>query len=134
MSKRIFLGGTCNGSTWRNEMIEHLKSNGLEYFNPVVDDWNEEVYENELREREICDFCLYCITPRMTGVYAIAETIDDSNKQPNKTILVLLAEDENSRFMETQWKSLINVGKMVHKNGGVVFEDLKNAAEYCAVL
>ena len=67
---KVFLGGTCNESTWRDELIKKLK---IDYFNPVVDDWTEECYKEELRQREICDYCLYVITPKMTGVYSIAE-------------------------------------------------------------
>ena len=67
---KVFLGGTCNESAWREELIPMLK---IDYFNPVVDDWNEEAYKNELRERKICDLCLYTITPEMAGVYSIAE-------------------------------------------------------------
>ena len=33
---KVFLGGTCNGSRWRNELIPLLE---CEYFNPVVEDW-----------------------------------------------------------------------------------------------
>jgi GH15 family glucan-1,4-alpha-glucosidase len=54
----------------------------------------------ELRQRETCDICLYVITPKMTGVYSIAEVIDDSNKRPNKTVLVRLRTDENDRFTD----------------------------------
>jgi len=36
--KRVFLGGTCNNSKWRDVLIPRLK---IDYFNPVVDDWNE---------------------------------------------------------------------------------------------
>lgn len=32
-NKRVFLGGTCNESTWRDELIKKLK---IDYFNPVV--------------------------------------------------------------------------------------------------
>ena len=34
--KKVFLGGTCNESTWRNELIPLLENAGVEYFNPVV--------------------------------------------------------------------------------------------------
>ncbi len=106
MSKRVFLGGTCNESTWRNRMMVHLYDEDMEYFNPVVDDWNDDAMENELREREICDFCLYGITPKMTGTYSIAEVVDDSNKRPEKTVLVLMRDDGKERFTEGQWRSL----------------------------
>jgi len=128
--KRVFLGGTCNESAWRNRMMIHLHEEGVEWFNPVVPDWTEVCMEREIKEREICDFVLYAITPKTTGVYSIAEVIDDSNKRPGKTILFLLRADGNLRFSEEQWKSLGAVAIMVARNGGKVFDNLKAAAVY----
>lgn len=132
---KVFLGGTCNESTWRDELIPLLK---IDYFNPVVDDWTEECYQEELRQREICDYCLYVITPRMIGVYSIAEVVDDSNKRPEKTIFCLLtvdykyneADDNLIFFTNAQLKSLDKVGLMVAKNGGKYFESLEEVAEF----
>ena len=129
---KVFLGGTCNESTWRNDMISLLTNLGIEYFNPVVDDWNEEAQKNELRERAECDICLYTITPKMAGVYSIAEVIDDSNKRPEKTIMVLLKESDDEIFNTGQWKSLLAVAEMIEVNRGAVFYDLDSAAEYIA--
>jgi len=134
MSKRVFLGGTCNESTWRKRMMIHLYDEGMEYFNPVVDDWNDDAMANELRERETCDFCLYVITPKMTGTYSIAEAVDDSNKRPEKTVLVLMRDDGEEQFTEGQWKSLGAVALMVKRNGGMVFDSLKHAAVEMAAL
>ena len=141
--KKVFLGGTCNESTWRDELIEMLE---IAYFNPVVDAWTEECYQEELRQREICDYCLYVITPRMTGVYSIAEVIDDSNKRPEKTIFCILNYDLSDYkmklvdgkkvrkyvklFDEGQLKSLDKVGVMVEKNGGKYFRSLSEVAEF----
>ena len=124
---KVFLGGTCNESTWRDELIKKLK---IDYFNPVVDDWTEECYKEELRQREICDYCLYVITPRMTGVYYIAEVIDDSNKRPEKTIFCFLSNDDSKRFVNGQIKSLDKVGIMVENNGGKYFKSLDEVAEF----
>jgi len=124
---KVFLGGTCNGSTWRERLIKELYIN---YFNPVVPDWNDAAYQEELRQREICDYVLYVITPRMTGVYAVAEVIDDSNKRPEKTLFAYIAEDDGMTFTEGQLKSLNAVGKMVEKNGAVFFTSLKDVADY----
>jgi hypothetical protein len=127
-SKKVFLGGTCNGSQWREQLIPSLD---IDYFNPVVDDWNEEAYQRELEERESCDFCTYVITPKMTGVYAIAEAVDDSNKRPSKTLFCYLEYDEGgARFTEGQLKSLRNVGRMIANNGGMVFVGLGSLANY----
>lgn len=134
MIKRVFLGGTCNGSRWRNRMIIYLNDEGIEYFNLVVDDWDDNAMKKELYERENCNFCLYVITPKMTGTYSIAEVVDDSNKRPEKTVMVIMRNDSEDRFTEEQWKSLIAVSEMVKRNGGMVFYSLKQAAVKMAAL
>jgi hypothetical protein len=123
---KVFLGGTCNDSTWRDVLIPLLK---IDYFNPVVKDWTPECLAREIYEREVCDVCLYVITPRMTGVYSIAEAVDDSNKRPQKIILTLLREDGDYEYSEVLWKSLLATAHMVIKNGGKVFFDLESTAE-----
>lgn len=120
---KIFLGGTVNESTWRDELIPLLEDRNIQYFNPVVKSWTEECYQEELRQRKICDKVLYTITPRMTGVYSIAEVVDDSNKQPENTILCVLEEDVDDNFNliefdNSQLKSLSKVVEMVNNNGG----------------
>ena len=134
--KKVFLGGTCNESTWRDKLIPMLK---IDYFNPVVDDWTEECYLEELRQREICDYCLYVITSLMTGVYSIAEVIDDSNKRPDKTLFCVLNKDYLPLNVETdnpitfnkgQMRSLERTGLMVQKNGGKYFKSLEEVAHY----
>lgn len=119
---KVFLGGTCNGSAWRDKLIPMLK---VAFFNPVVADWTPECMAEELRQRELCDVCLYVITPRMTGVYSVAEVIDDSNKRPDRTVFVRLRNDDEDTFSDGQWKSLGAVAAMVERNGGKVFDSLE---------
>ena len=124
---KVFLGGTCNDSKWRDELIEMLD---IEYFNPVIEDWNEEAEKQEVKERKTCDHCLYVITPKMKGVFSIAEVIDDSNKRPDKTIFAILDKDGDLEFEDFQVKSLNEVFKMVKNNGGNVFRSLEDIAGY----
>jgi hypothetical protein len=124
---KVFLGGTCNGSKWRDIIEPRLN---IDYFNPVVDNWTEEDYQNELKEREICDFCLYVITPKMKGSYSIAEVIDDSNKRPEKTIFCFVKQDSKDEFDKEQIKSLDKVGKMVENNGGKYLKSLSEVVKY----
>lgn len=114
---KVFLGGTCNGSRWREELIPLLR---IDYFNPVVENWTPECIAEELRQRKECDICLYVITPKMTGVYSIAEVIEDSIKRPHKTLLAIMESDDNCRFNAHQWRSLQQVAKMAHRNGAFV--------------
>jgi hypothetical protein len=124
---KVFLGGTCNDSRWRDDLIKLLT---IEYFNPVVDDWTEECYKEEIKQRETCDYVLYVLSPKMTGVYSVAEVVDDSNKRPNKTLFCIIDTDDNKSFDKGQLKSLDAVSKLVSKNGAVVLPDLKSVATY----
>jgi hypothetical protein len=124
---KIFLGGTCNGSHWREEVIPRLR---IDYFNPVVSKWTDEAYERELKERETCDLCLYVITPKAEGYYSIAEVADDSNKRPEKTVMCLLTEDDGLHFPPHQLKSLRKVGQLIADNGAYFCEGLEALHEY----
>jgi hypothetical protein len=127
MSKKVFLGGTCNGSKWREQLIPLLK---IDYFNPVVPNWTPECQAEEVKQREACDFCLYVLTPKMTGVYSVAEVTDDSNKRPQKTILVYLEKDEDATFTPHQLKSIVQTGKLVVGNGAKAFASLQEVSDY----
>jgi len=126
MTKRVFLGGTCADSSWRQQIIPLLN---IPFFNPVVDGWTPECYEEELHQRKTCDFCMYTITPKMIGVYSIAEVLDDSHTRPDTVILVALKSDDDDEFDTHQWKSMDAVAKLVISNGGRVFTTLEDAAD-----
>jgi len=121
--KRCFLGGTCNESTWREKLIPQLE---IDFFDPVVDDWGEKEQKEEIRQRKTCDYVLYVITSDMTGVYSIAEVVDDSNKRPEKTVFCIIEDG----FDKSQKKSLKQVGEMVKENGATVCSSLKEVAKF----
>ena len=71
----------------------------------------------------------------MTGVYAIAEAVDDSNKRPEKTLFCFLDCDlnihnENKSFDEGQTRSLKAVRKMILRNGAAIFVGLNQLGEF----
>tara|TARA_R110002167_G_scaffold33374_1_gene107233 strand:+ start:493 stop:888 length:396 start_codon:yes stop_codon:yes gene_type:complete len=116
MSK-IFLGGTCNNSTWRNQ-IEKLVQVAM--FNPVVDDWTEECQAIEMDEKENkCDIHLYVITSQMIGVFSIAEVIDSVHNKTKKTLLHVIPDG----FDKGQLKSLQAVVNLVKLRGGIAYID-----------
>jgi len=122
--ERVFLGGTWSEtSTWRDELIPQLK---ISFFNPIVKDWNEEAKKEEIKQRRRCDYLLYVITSDMTGVYSIAEVVDDSNKRPKKTVLCVIEDG----FTESQLSSLNSVKEMVKNNGATVLNHLEEVVEH----
>ena len=125
--KKVFLGGTCNGSNWREPVIDKLT---IDYYNPVGEIWTAEMKKEEIRQREECDYCLYVLTPKMNGFYSVAEIVDDSNKRPGKTIFCYLVTDEELTFNDVQIRSLEQVAKMVVKNGAKFFNSLDDVVNF----
>jgi len=129
---RVFLGGTCNNSTWRKDLIPNLK---IDYFNPVVKDWTPEAQKNEEMEKHLkCDLQLYVITPRMTGTFSIAEVVESAMNNGKRTVFCLLEKDKKGSgfvtFDEGQLKSLKAVKELVEKYGAYTCSDLKAVAKY----
>ena len=63
--KKIFLGGTCNKSNWRDIFIEKATKAGLNsqsYFNPVVDNWTPDcvIIENKMKNQRRTDPLWFC--------------------------------------------------------------------------
>ena len=120
--KKVFLGGTCNGSNWRDKVIKNLQ---LPYYNPVVEgEWTQKDYRREIKERNTCQYCVYVITPKLTGFYSIAELIDDCHDKSKTTIFCYLKKEGNDSFTKHQVKSLTAIGRMVKKRGGIWVKSL----------
>lgn len=132
---KVFLGGTCNGSTWREELKPKLK---MPYFDPVVEDWNEEAMKREEIEKNASDYHLYVITNEMKGVYSIAEVVDSAWRSslasthkytisgPRHTVFCIIPDG----FDESQIKSLRAVGHIVDNRGQKYFENLEDVANF----
>ncbi len=130
----VFLGGTANKASWRKDIKELLT---IDYFDPIITDrpWTEDDRQNEVLQRETCDFTLYVLTPRMTGLYSIAEVTDCSNKRSLSTVLYIQAKDVNDEgkpivFLGDAKTSLDNVAKLVEANGAKVCYSLQEVADY----
>jgi effector-binding domain-containing protein len=119
----VFLGGTCSGYKWRNELIPMLK---CDYYNPMTRGWDEKTRQREVKERDGADYVLYVVTSNIRGVYSIAEVVDDSNKRPEKTIFCVLY-DGMKHGMRHSLRAVVN---MVKNNGATVCESLVEVAEF----
>ena len=135
---KVFLGGTCNNSTWREQLIPMLT---CDYFNPVVDDWTEECQAIENEEKANDKVQRYVITPLMEGVFSIAEAVQSSNDMPKGTVFCYLhvdnteVEDEAGNkvnvpvhFSKAQLKSLKATANLIKNNGAYVCETIEECA------
>lgn len=125
---KVFLGGTCNESTWRDEIIPKLN---IGYFNPVVEDWTPECQAEEERQKnEECNIHLYVITPQMTGVFSIAEVTESAIARRDNCIFCYLDNDGELAFTKGQKKSLDAVGRLVSKYGAYWAKSLDEVVQY----
>lgn len=117
MINKVFLGGTCAETTWREELSAVLD---VEYFNPVVGDWTPDCQAVEEAEKATCcNIHLYVITSDMIGVFSIAEVIESSMTKGKQTIFHVMPDG----FGKAQLKSLRAVCDMVAKHGGIAYID-----------
>ena len=127
---KVFLGGTCASSTWRDELLRRLDEDRIETFNPVVSNWTKECQIEEDYHRKNDDICLYVITPEGIGFYSFVEVTDDSNKRPERTILCLLESANGKEFEGHTKKCALKTMKLVAENGAKVFDNLDSLAIY----
>ena len=124
---KVFLGGTCVGWKWRDELQPLLN---CDYYNPIVKGWSEEDRLREVHERETSDYVLYGITNGIKGVYSIAEVVDDSNKRPEKTLFLNLYEESGSRSSQQMSRSLEAVENLLKENGVNCFISIEAVADF----
>lgn len=90
----VFLGGTCAGTNWRDELIGILKNPDVA-FNPVVKDWTEEHrrIENEMKEK--LPIHVFVFTPQMQGMYVVAEATCSIMRCDKVTVFCVLDSDSS---------------------------------------
>jgi len=89
----IFLGGSCNPTTWRKELaIPMLKSKGVTYYNPQVDHWSEALIAVEQKAKIEALVLLYVIdraTRALASMIEVAELITDG-----RNVIVVIQDVE----------------------------------------
>lgn len=126
----VFLGGTCDSSTWRDELIKKLDLNKVSIFNPIVNNWNISNQIEEDKNKKEDDICLFVITPEGEGFYSFVEVTDYSNKNPKKVVFCVLYEANGEYFDEHEKKSILKTIDIIKSNGVKVFNNLDEIAEY----
>ena len=124
---KVFLGGTINGSDWREALIPQLE---IDYYNPVVEIWTMESQQMEEDAKINSDFNLFVITPKQSGFFSIAELTASAIRNPEKTLLAVLKEDNGDTFDAAQLKSMDAVADLIKSTGATVFDNLGAVSEF----
>ncbi|NRA12776.1 MAG: hypothetical protein HRT57_12535 [Crocinitomicaceae bacterium] len=115
---KVYIGGIGSESNWKTEFSE--LTNGSEI----------QLVEGDSSLKKECEFILYVITPKMNGVEAIINVVNDSNIESVKTVFCALSEEGEFEFSKHQLKSLKATSKMIETNGGHYFTSLGETAQY----
>ena len=120
----VYLAGTCNNSTWREELIKKFNKK-VSYINPKTTNWNHEIEMKMRKEKQKCKYILYVITSEMKGILAIANLVDLANKSPEKLLFCYIKEG----FDEKLINSLEEVKFLLKEHNVKTFENLDEVAE-----
>ena len=124
MEKVLFLGGSCGDTTWRNKLIPKLESVGVKYFNPVVEDWNEEAQKAEENAIMKSDALLFLLSPRTSMIYSLFE-IGQYTNTDRKVIFTYLDEDQDKAFTTHEIKALRKIkSDLKHYKNVLVLESI----------
>jgi raw len=85
----VFLGGSCNPTTWRQDTaIPLLKKLGITFYNPQVSHWGPELVELEWKAKQHATVLFFVMDNETRSVASLIEAAHSAAKQ-RKLILVI---------------------------------------------
>ncbi|XP_018910659.2 uncharacterized protein raw isoform X3 [Bemisia tabaci] len=92
----VFLGGSCNPTTWRQDIaIPLLNKLGITFYNPQVSQWRQELIELEHQAKEAASILLYVLDDRTRNVVGIIETAFFAGNSRKLVLVMSIAEPGN---------------------------------------
>lgn len=74
---RVFLGGSCNPTTWRKDVaIPILEAAAVSYYNPQVDDWSPELVDIEAKAKAEAATLLFVIDSQTRAIASMFEATE----------------------------------------------------------
>lgn len=85
----VFLGGSCNPTTWRKDLaIPYLQDAGVSFYNPQVDHWSQDLIEIEHAAKESSAILLYVIDSQTRNVVSDIETANFAGNHKNLVLVI----------------------------------------------
>ncbi|KAL4130772.1 hypothetical protein QTP88_008161 [Uroleucon formosanum] len=89
----VFLGGSCNPTTWRQDLaIPYLQDAGVSFYNPQVEHWSQDLIEIEHAAKESSTILFYVIDSQTRNVVSDIETANFAGNH-NNLVLVIHPQD-----------------------------------------
>jgi hypothetical protein len=105
----IFLGGSCNPTTWRYEQaIPYFQSRSISYYNPQVANWTPDLVDIEHRAKELASLLFFVIDHSTRSLAAIAEVCYLAARGRNIIVVMNRMPEERNQTKFLQQKIPIN--------------------------
>lgn len=90
MACEVFLGGSCNPTTWRSEIaIPTLQSLGISYYNPQVSQWGPELIAQEYEAKQTARVLLFVIDNQTRNTSGMIEAAQLAATRKESLVLVV---------------------------------------------
>nr|XP_012224866.1 PREDICTED: uncharacterized protein LOC105673657 isoform X4 [Linepithema humile] len=90
MAYEVFLGGSCNPTTWRSDIaIPTLQNLGITYYNPQVSQWAPELIAQEYEAKQTARILLFVIDNQTRNSASIIEAAQLSATRSESLVLVI---------------------------------------------
>lgn len=90
MAYEVFLGGSCNPTTWRSEIaIPTLQRLGITYYNPQVSHWGPELIAQEYEAKQTAKVLLFVMDNQTRNSAGIIEAAQLAATRRESLILVI---------------------------------------------
>lgn len=137
---QVFLGGSCNPTTWRRDIaMPLLERAGVTYYNPQVDEWSEELIAVETRAKASATLLLFVIDGLTRAIVSMNEVTELICRGRQVVLVTQDIEDGceigDERITGRELKDL-NRGRsylreLAGRSGVAVFETVEEAVHYC---
>jgi hypothetical protein len=141
--KIVFLGGSCNPTTWRKDhLVPLLEELGVSYYNPQIDEWYPELIAIEREAKDNAKIHFFVVnnqTRGMASMIEVAELVSRAFFQNNGVHVLVMIDDVPTDAHEICGEQLttaaikdLNRARMylreiVHLHGGRLFDNLDAA-------
>ncbi|XP_071513314.1 uncharacterized protein raw isoform X3 [Panulirus ornatus] len=133
----VFLGGSCNPTTWReNVAIPMLKDQGISFYNPQVSHWEEALVELEYQAKQTASVLFFVLDRNTRNVASMVEAAYMAGCQ-RKLVVVMDSYTGPGQLItgeaisELEYQDLTNglhtVQDLVERQGIPVFGEINHA-------
>lgn len=133
----VFLGGSCNPTTWRKDIaIPLLEKHNITYYNPQVDEWSDDLLEQENFHKANAKYLLFVIDNQTRAVASLVEASYYIGKGRNIILVVHEIKEPTDTILPGELKDL-NRGrtylKDIASNEKVkIYQRIEDAIQYIA--